>query len=1226
MVMGERSRRVGKSADKRGRWQSGSGAQSIYSSSTCELLVTQLHLRLTPESDPSYLLFCSDCTAPAQAAELSCRCCTLVTRTPLTRQLRDMEGAPAAAPAAGMEVDEVEGGPDSSDAVVLLLQQASTDPSAPAIARLASIASSGELRDFDDLFSDPLFYRLSASLLTACWRDYDLHHSLSTDSQHQLFLLRHPPPTTTSTAQRRQREESGIDDEEDEVGDGIGSQQQQDASWTRLQAAYTYTHHLLAAPECDAALAGQRHAYDSKFLTCLLERVQPRKRKSPPHSSSSQPLQRPSLQQLQSIVGAGMLSTAGGTAAQQAQLASVPQSILSTVGLGIRAADPDSPTPQELGLLRGLLHRLYALLVPQRPLVLSLLSSFFQRFLRQPIYPHGVGDLLAVYASVVKGLRSPLLPRHVHWLVHNVLPLHLPNGMQTELMPIIQPYHEQLVYVLVEFLKKDQLTADPATPSPTLLSVLSQVLMAWPTSAQPNSAKEVLLLHEMEKLLEFTSVDAFAAFAPSFFPYLVTALSSSHHRVSERCLQLWQNDHFLSLINSQRMALFPQLMPVLLQEKHWNRSVNKMRVVVLETCREQDLALFRRCVHGLFHLGSEDDSVAQAERLMAEMRPADDAQMSEEARLLQTQALIPSSLPSVAYNEFVFGHLLGEGSFSQVRYAKRILKGLTASQWPEFAIKVVDRQLIRQQAYEANVEREQRIMATFHHPNVTSLIATCSNDHHLYFVLEYASKGDLHTHIAGLGSFSVATTRFIAAEILRGMEHLHGLRVVWGDCKPENVLVHASGHVKLTDFGSSRREEEVVEGGRVEGTEDYLAPELMKGAGISQASDLWAFGCVLYQMLAGKTPSWLKEEDDDRRTKRKRGGGKVSAASSTAQPHSSPSPPTSASVVEKAVHFGSLDDHFSDTFDPDARALISALLAAEPASRFSIVRDPSASSAASALRIDYTALKAHPFFAGVEWDVLHTLTAPTLAGGSVAPAPDAKWARRKNSLMWAPMPKAYAFSDSQFVMDTIPEADSERGSGAQPADATAAVDGRLKYVGFKADAAMSKVDEAEEEGEEEEEEEEDQPGSTLDGGQRLRRLDQDDDDNGEAPPVHPRLPAARQSSRVGPPTTRASLAADSTAGSSVLPPAHPPASLASLPPRPRLAIRSAPPPAPRTAGSASFVPDASPLSGVHVPGINGGVGKRPLGNPIAASLLSRVLGNAGGGSGREGRGGSGQPS
>ena len=1080
----------------------------------------------------------------------------------------------------------------TSDAIILLLKQCS----ASSVRRLAALASSGELRDYDDLFADPLFYKLSASVLTSCWHEYDVHHALSSDSQHELFVLQQD-----AAAQRRQRDDSGMDDEEDEAGEAVGSQHQQDASWTMLLHAYTYTSHLLAAPECDASLAQQRHAYDGKFLTQLVERVQPKKRKNAP-PFSQQPMQRPTAQQLQSIVGVGSVSMAGGTPAQQAQLAAVPQSILATVGVGIRAADPDAPTPQELALLRGLLHRLYALLVPQRAHLLSLLSSFIQRFLRQPIYPQGVGDVLAVYASVVKGFRLPLLPRHVHWASQNVLPLHMPNSMQTELTPIIQPYHEQLVYVLVELLKKDQQqhAQSPAhsPPSPLLLHVLSQLLLAWPTSSQPNSAKEVLLLHEMERLLEFASAEAFAAFAPSFFPCLLLALSSSHHRVSERCLQLWQNDHFLTLIASQRTALFPLLTPVLLQEKHWNRSVNKMRVVVLETCREQDAVLFRRCVHAFFQRRSEDDSVREAERLMAEMRPPEDAaELSEEQRLLQTQALIPSSLPSVAYNEFVFGHLLGEGSFSQVRYAKRIVKGQTASAWPEFAIKVVDRALIRQQRYEENVEREQRIMAGFSHPNVTSLVATCSNDHHLYFVLEYASKGDLHTHLAALGSFSVPTTRFIAAEILRGLEHLHGQRVLWGDCKPENVLVHASGHVKLTDFGSSRREDEVVEGGRVEGTEEYLAPELLKGGGMSEASDLWAFGCVLYQMLEGRTPSAL-DDDDAAKRKRRRAKAKQKEAKEAQEVKDDPNPPAlssaSSAAPAKAVHFGSLDDAFSDAFDPDARSLISSILVVDPPARFSIVPLPS-----SALRIDYAVLKAHPFFAGIEWDRLHTLPAPMLAGGSVAPAPDAKWARRKNSLMWAPMPKAYAFSDSQFVMDAIPEHDSERGA---PAPATPE-DGRLKYVGFKADANMSKVEETEEE-QGEEDGDEDADAFQLNGFRAAQ--------NGVEERNVARLAGGRQSSRVTSQATRASMDAPA-GGEGERPPTHPPAALLAgvgLPPRPRLGIKSAPPPASRAARSAPSVPDASPLSGVVVPGITSGLGQRPLGNPTAASLLSRVLGNA----------------
>ena len=1122
----------------------------------------------------------------------------------------------------------------TSDAVLLLLKQAT--PSA--LQRLSSLASSGELRDYDDLFSSAALYRLSAALLQSCWHEYDLHHLLASDSQHDIFLYEQ------ERRQRRQREDSGMDDEEDEEGEAaVGSQQQQDASWTRLQQAYTFVSHLLAAPECDAALAGQRAAFDQRFLTALVERFYPKKKRNTPSvapassSSSTASQQRPTAEQIAAIVGPGMLAGASSAPPpQQQQGGSAATSALSAVGLGIRTAEPDSPTPAELSLLRGLLHRLYALLVPSRPLLLSLIASFMQRFLRQPLFPQGVSELLAVYAAVVKGLRLPLLPRHAHWLLRNVVPLHLPNAMMNELTPLLQAYHEPLVYALVQLLTKDrQQQQDAPSPSSSsvLHSVLSGVMAAWPSSTQPNSAKEVLLLHEMERLLEFCSVDAFAAIAASFFPLLVAALSSSHHRVSERCLQLWQNDHFLSLIQSQRSALFPLLIPVLLQEKHWNGSVNKMRVTVLESCRQQDERLFAQCCHALLQLASPQLSLAEAERLMDAMRPPPDPALSEQERLLQTQVAVPASIPSVAYNEFVFGHVLGSGSFSCVRYAKRIVRGRSAAAWPEFAIKVMDRQLVAAQRYEANVEREQRIMSRFHHPNVTSLLAVCSNAHHLYFITEYAARGDLHTHLTTLGSFSADTARFVAAEIVRALQHLHGLRVLWGDCKPENVLVHASGHVKICDFGSSREEEESEQaaGGRLEGTEEYIAPEMKRGEAMSQASDLWAFACVLYQMLEGRTPAWLQRDADDekepnesdkRRRRKKaaaaaaaaeaarldavmRNGGGGSADRMEVDEEEKDGRDGAEPQPGKAVHFDADDERFSASFDRDARHLIASILVDPPAARFAVVTSPASSSASGSPRysIDYDALMSHPFFSGIEWGVLHTLPAPALAGGTVAPAPDAKWARRKNSIMWAPMPKAYAFTDSSVVMDAIAEADAEREDKRGPAPDEAAADGRLRHVGFQQDKSMAKLEEAEDEEEGEEEDGDAEGEEPLWNGSRLRDLTGEEDDSGgsAAPP--------RQSSRARTQTRRSNGVDASPAASfspAPLPPAHPPASSASsgsvsLPSRPRIAIRSAPAPSGRAqVTSASFVPDASPLSGTGL--------QRALGNPTAAMLLNRVLG------------------
>ena len=812
--------------------------------------------------------------------------------------------------------------------------------------------------------------------------------------------------------------------------------------------------------------------------------------------------------------------------------------------------------------------------------------------------------------------------------------LHQPNAMSNELTPLIQHYHEQLVYVLCEYLKRDkaqQSSSTAATASPaTLLPILHCLLAAWPTGRQPNSAKEVLLLHEMERLLEFSSADTFGQFASSFFPYLVASLSSSHHRVSERCLQLWQNDHFLSLIASQRHQLFPPLLPVLLQEKHWNRSVNKMRAVVLETCRQQDEALWRQVAHSVYRReGGEAESVKAAEELMEQLRPADEKPTSEADKLLQTQAYVPSTLQSVAYKEFVFGHLLGEGSFSQVRYAKRIVKGVSASGWPEYAVKVMSKALVKEQRYEANVDREQRMMGAFHHPNVTSLIATCENQHHLYFVLEYAAKGDLHTLLTSMGSFSLPAARFFAAEIARGMQHLHSLGLLWGDCKPENVLVHSSGHVKLTDFGSAREEREAGEGeGRVEGTEEYLSPELRSGGRMSQASDLWAYGVVLYQMLEGRTPQWGGDDSDDATDNRRRRRRKdKQAQDANNQQHASHNADnnTLTATTTKSVHF-SLADIFSDTFDPTARDLISRILVTEPAQRFAITTTTplTSHSASPQLSIDYELLFAHPFFAGLDIAQLHTQPAPVLTGGSVAAAPDAKWARRKNSMMWAPMPKVYSFADSQWVMEAITElietqqSAQSGGGGGVPAGE----EGRLRYVGFKADANMTKVAEAEDEDEEDDAEGDD---DVLFDGRRLKGLNDADGDETMTDEEEKSSTTMRQSSRASSHATT-QLNGSSKPTYSPLPPTQhpttaPSSSSAALPPRPRISIRSGPPASSNslstTASSArsgsggSFVPNASPLVGVHVPGISGGMGNRQMGNPVAASLLNRMMGGAG---------------
>lgn len=135
--------------------------------------------------------------------------------------------------------------------------------------------------------------------------------------------------------------------------------------------------------------------------------------------------------------------------------------------------------------------------------------------------------------------------------------------------------------------------------------------------------------------------------------------------------------------------------------------------------------------------------------------------------------------------------------------------------------------------------------------------------------MSYAKNGDLLPYINKVGSFDVACTRFYSGEILRALEHLHDLNIMHRDLKPENILLDHNMHIKVADFGCSKilEQPEAVDNTTIldennprqrtnsfVGTAQYVSPELLTEKTISPSSDLWALGCIIYQMIAGLPP------------------------------------------------------------------------------------------------------------------------------------------------------------------------------------------------------------------------------------------------------------------------------------------------------------------------------------------------------------------------------------
>lgn len=133
----------------------------------------------------------------------------------------------------------------------------------------------------------------------------------------------------------------------------------------------------------------------------------------------------------------------------------------------------------------------------------------------------------------------------------------------------------------------------------------------------------------------------------------------------------------------------------------------------------------------------------------------------------------------------------------------------------------------------------------------------------LYFVLTYAKNGELLQQINKDSGFSLECTKYYAAELVLALEYLSLKGIVHRDLKPENVLFDENWHILITDFGSAKilgqdksSDEENQKRRKYSfvGTAQYVSPEILNDAESTCASDLWALGCIIYQMLTGQMP------------------------------------------------------------------------------------------------------------------------------------------------------------------------------------------------------------------------------------------------------------------------------------------------------------------------------------------------------------------------------------
>ncbi|HET9625970.1 MAG TPA: serine/threonine-protein kinase [Kofleriaceae bacterium] len=202
-------------------------------------------------------------------------------------------------------------------------------------------------------------------------------------------------------------------------------------------------------------------------------------------------------------------------------------------------------------------------------------------------------------------------------------------------------------------------------------------------------------------------------------------------------------------------------------------------------------------------------------------------------------------------DQYQLGELLGRGGMGQVHAARHKSGKIVA-------IKRVRNTLREDRLVAGLLGDEARLLAAVSHPNVVRVLdAGTDRDGRPFLVMDRASGTPLHRVLAA-GPLARDRVLTIAAQLFAGLGAIHAAGIVHADLKSHNVLVDDIDIVTIIDFGLARpialSSDPDAPLGLIAGTPAYMAPELLGGGTPNVASDLYAAGAIVYELLTGTTP------------------------------------------------------------------------------------------------------------------------------------------------------------------------------------------------------------------------------------------------------------------------------------------------------------------------------------------------------------------------------------
>jgi serine/threonine-protein kinase len=257
--------------------------------------------------------------------------------------------------------------------------------------------------------------------------------------------------------------------------------------------------------------------------------------------------------------------------------------------------------------------------------------------------------------------------------------------------------------------------------------------------------------------------------------------------------------------------------------------------------------------------GADERLYAEVQSLLDESSPGDSFLENPAIDFATTYVERPKrpSMVGRRLREYELQAQLGAGGMGEVYRARDRKLGR------DVAIKVLPAPLAHDRDRVARFRREAQILATLNHPHIAAIYALEEVDDVLGLVLELVDGPTLAERLS-TGPLAVREAVTVARQMAAALEAAHEKGIVHRDLKPANIKLTLAGTVKVLDFGLAKAladralpdaglgPVDATREGVIVGTATYMSPEQARGLALDQRTDIWAFGCVLYETLAGR--------------------------------------------------------------------------------------------------------------------------------------------------------------------------------------------------------------------------------------------------------------------------------------------------------------------------------------------------------------------------------------